>query len=177
MPVPALHNGHLPMGRWVCTPGEVEAVFAPGSSPQRREIWEQWLQLSDALRQAVGEVAACWVAGSYVTDKTVPNDIDCVWVIDSQLWSAALNSGDSTLSAFLLAAARSGVKLAYGLKVDSFVLEWMPTAGVGRDVSTEVYLGNRGYWDNLWVRMRDSDERMESVPRRGYLEVIIDGYR
>ncbi len=165
------------MGRWVCTPDEVEAAFAPANSPHRRELWDHWSQLAEALRQAVGEVAACWLAGSYFTDKAQPADIDCVWVVDSQRWTAAINSGDPRLVAFLLATAQGGLKNAYGLKVDSYLMEWMPTPGVGRDVSTEVYLGNRGYWDNLWVRMRDSDARLASVPRRGYLEVIIDGYR
>ena len=62
-------------------------------------------------------------------------------------------------------------------KGDSYVLEWMPSPGHQRPVGAEPYYGNRGYWDNLWVRVRDSDQRLDSVPRRGYLEVILDGYR
>lgn len=177
MGVPALVDGLLPMGRWVCTPDEVETAFVASDGGIRPDIWAEWIMLKDALRTAVGEIASCWIAGSFLSGKPVPNDIDCLWVIDADLWSKALNSGDPHLAAFLLNCARSGVKSAYGLRIDSFVMEWFPTPGPDRPVGAEPYYGNRGYWDNLWVRMRDSDARLNSIPRRGYLEVILDGYR
>ena len=142
MPVPGLNDSHLPMGRWVCTADEAAQAFAPSDSVVRTAIWNDWRSLAAALSQALGEVAACWVSGSFCTDKAQPNDIDCVWIVDANRWSAALNSGDRHVAAFLLTAAsqNGNVKSVYGLKVDSFVLEWMPSAGVQRDVSTEPYL-------------------------------------
>jgi len=165
------------MGRWACTPDEVEAAFVEPDTGVREAIWADWIALRDALRSAVGEIAACWMAGSFLSDKPVPGDIDCLWVVDAQLWMRALNAGNPALSAFLLTCAGGDVKGTYGLKVDSYVLEWMPSPGPQRPVGAEPYYGNRGYWDNLWVRVRDSDQRLDSVPRRGYLEVILDGYR
>ena len=38
MGVPALVDGHLPMGRWVCTPDEVETAFVASRS-SRLSIW------------------------------------------------------------------------------------------------------------------------------------------
>jgi len=165
------------MGRWVCTSAEVEEAFVDFDSGVRQKIWSDWLMLRDAIRSAIGEVAACWLAGSFVSDREIPGDIDCVWVVDAQVWNTALNSGDPHLAQFLLNCAGNAVKSDYDLQVDSFVLEWMPTPGPTRPEVARTYYGDRGYWDNLWVRIRDSDQRLDSVPRRGYLEVIIDGFR
>lgn len=177
MGVPELVDGHLPMGRWVSSPDEVEAAFVADDSGVRPDIWAEWTTLRDALRSAVGAIASCWMAGSFLSDKRSPNDIDCLWIIDADLWDRALNSGNPRLAAFLLNCAGNGVKSAYGMRIDSFVLEWFPTPGPNRPPDAESYYGHRGYWDNLWVRMRDSDSRLDSIPRRGYLEVILDGYR
>lgn len=177
MGVPALVDGHLPMGRWVCSPDEVGAAFAVPSGGAREALWADWLSLQAALRAAVGEVASCWLAGSFLSEKALPGDIDCLWVVDAQLWNQALNSGDPVLAAFLLNCATNRVKGAYNLKVDSFVLEWIPTPGPNRDPVAEDYYRSRGYWDDLWVRIRDSNQRLDAVPRRGYVEVILDGYR
>ena len=77
---------------------------------------------------------------------------------------------------FLAVATPGAGKTTFGLRVDSFVLEWWPTAGPGRPAIAQRYLENRGYWDDLWSRRRSTDEREDSMPRVGYLEVIIDGY-
>lgn len=73
--------------------------------------------------------------------------------------------------------SRSQVKQTFQLPVDSYVLEWTPTPGPGVPVGARGYLEQRGYWDDLWVRVKDTDDRLDSIPRRGYLEVIVDGYR
>lgn len=177
MPVPELVDGYLPMGRWVCTPDEVEAAFVEPDTGVREAIWTDWLTLKEALRGALGEVAACWMAGSFFSDKPVPGDIDCLWVVDVQRLAAALNVGDPLLTTFLTNCARGLVKTEYDLNIDSFMLEWMPTPGPDRPVGARAYYEDRGYWDNLWVRIRNSDQRLDSIPRRGYLEVILDGYR
>ena len=177
MPVPELVDGHLPMGRWVCTPEEVEAAFVALDTGVRGAIWADWLILKEALRGALGEVASCWMAGSFFSDKPVPGDIDCLWVVDGQKLFVALNAGDSALSTFLVNCALGKVKAEYGLNIDSYMLEWLPTPGPDRLVGARAYYEDRGYWDNLWVRLRNSDQRLDSIPRRGYLEVILDGYR
>lgn len=178
MGAPSLVDGHLPMGRWVCTLGEAEASYVPADpANRRRELWDQWMSLTAALRSVVGELPACWLSGSFFSDKPVPGDIDCLYVIDTDRLADVVASGDGGRIAFLQAVTTNQVKSIFGLHVDSFVLEWMPTPGPTPAVGTERYLSSRGYWDDLWVRVKDSNHRLDSVPRRGYLEVIVDGYR
>lgn len=178
MGAPALCNGRLPMGRWTCTLPEAEAAYVPiDSGDRRREIWAQWYGLTQALRTVVGEVAACWLSGSFFTDKPVPGDIDCLYVVDTDRIEAVRASDRIDHIWFLYQVTTSMVKAAYRIPVDSFVLEWTPTPGPTRPVHARSYFEDRGYWDDLWARVKDQDTRLDSVPRRGYLEVIVDGYR
>lgn len=166
------------MGRWVCTLDEAEASYVPADpADHRRQLWEQWTSLTVALQSVVGELAACWMSGSFFSAKAVPGDIDCLYVIDTDRLAEVVASGDADRIAFLRTVATNRVKATFGLHVDSFVLEWVPTPGPGRPVGAAGYLADRGYWDDLWVRVKDNDHRLDSIPRRGYLEVIVDGYR
>ena len=143
----------------------------------RRAIWKQWLSLTRALRDVVGEIPACWLSGSFFTDKPVPGDIDCLYVIDTDRLAAVAASGRLDHIRFVALATRGHVKAAFGIPVDSYMLEWVHTPGPDVPVRARSYLEMRGYWDDLWVRVKDSDHRLDSIPRRGYLEVIIDGYK
>lgn len=174
--IPPLDGGRLPLGRWPASVEEVRGVFAgPGSSTRRQEVWEHWVQLTDAVRSIVGAIPAAWVSGSFLTDKLEPGDLDCLYVIEGARLAAA--AADPRHGPFLDLVARSQVKSTFGLLVDSFILEWVPTPGVGRSVGAAGYFADRGYWDDLWGRERSTDPRDDSIPRRGYLEVILDGYR
>jgi hypothetical protein len=178
MGAPALENGQLPMGRWVCSMAEVEAAFVPHDpADPRRVIWDQWTHFTRALQGIVGEVAACWLSGSLFSNKPVPGDIDCLYIVDTDRLTAVSQSGDLTKIWFVFAATTGRAKTVFGVPVDSYVLEWTPTPGPDRPVGARAYFEDRGYWDDLWVRVKDADKRLDSIPRRGYLEVIIDGYR
>lgn len=178
MGAPALVNGQLPLGRWVCSLADVEAAYVPADDGDpRRGIWNQWHALTMALRDVVGEIAACWLSGSFFSDKPVPGDMDCLYVIDTDHIAAVAATGDKGRIAFLQAASVGAIKELFGIDVDSYVLEWVPTPGYEPPVGASQYLAYRGYWDDLWIRVKDSDARLDSIPRRGYLEVIIDGYR
>lgn len=172
--LPPLRNGVLPHGRWACEPADVEAAFVHGLSPQRQRIWDDWVQLTDTLRSKVGRVAAAWLAGSFLTDKPVPGDLDSVYLVDKVDCQASRL--DPLRQQFVTMVARNEVKQLLNINVDSFILEWDPTSGPARTSSPDYY-SNRGYWDDLWVRQRDPDSRLDSIPRRGYVEVILDGYR
>lgn len=179
MAAPALDKGHLPMGRHVCTLSEVEREYVPDSpTDQRREIWNQWIALTSALRSVLGEVAACWLSGSFFSSKDVPGDIDCLYVVDAARLAKVSASEDAGHAGLVRAAAFGLIKDETGLLIDSYILEWVPTPGVERsNPAQDAYHADRGYWDDLWVRVRDDDQRLDSIPRRGYLEVLIDGYR
>ena len=180
MDVPPLENGQLPMGRWACTPEEVRRAFVDfnANSEVRAKLWSDWEDLLAALRYAVGEVAACWMAGSFLTDKAQPGDIDCVWLIDAKIWIDGMRSATPETKQFLKRCATGEIKGIDGMEIDSYVLEWQPSPGAELNIHSSGYLQMRGYWDDLWVRVRDgSDRRLGSIPRRGYLEVVLDGYK
>ena len=178
MSAPLLEDGHIPLGRWSTNVSDVEATYVPADPADvRRKIWNDWLSLTSALRAVVGEITACWLSGSFFSDKAVPGDIDCLYVIDADRLAAVTASQRLDHIWFVHQATRGMIKDGYGIAVDSYVLEWTPTPGPDVPVGARSYLEMRGYWDDLWVRVKDSDRRLDSIPRRGYLEVIVDGYR
>lgn len=173
---PPIVDGWLPHGRWACTEKEAKAAYVDGRPGDRETIWREWEQITKALRSVVGEIAACWLSGSFFTDKPDPSDIDCLYIIDSVRLMEAI-SAEARHAQLLEIVAQSRVKELFGVRVDSYILEWIPTSGCEILEGTHGYLQQRGYWDNLWCRVRDADARLDAVPRRGYLEVHLDGYK
>lgn len=175
MPVPPLVSGRLPLGRWPATPAEIEACFVTDKSQRRQKIWNDWIELTEAIRDAVGAVPAAWLGGSFFTDKDEPGDLDSVYIIEAHRFLAA-KGADARKGQFLQVVASKRTKAVFGLEVDSFVLEWVARPGVQRAPWAQEYREMRGYWDDLWSRERSVDQRQDSLPRRGYVEVILDGY-
>ena len=166
----------LPLGRWSCTIEDLDSFHDSPDAQLRAELWQEWEQLTEMVRVAVGRVPAVWLSGSYFTAKERPSDIDCVYILDrDDLQRARENTDAATL---LEVVSKSQVKNYWNLRVDSYVLEWWPRLGINRgsDVRRETYLEMRGYWDDLWQRDRTGDNRSQKIPRKGYLEVILDGY-
>lgn len=176
MDAPELVDGALPMGRWCLTEAEARSYCATADESVRKAIWAEWEQLTAAVRSAV-EVAACWLGGSFFTDKETPGDLDCVYIIDAARLTAARQ--DEQRAQFLQIVGSNGVKQQFDLRVDSFILHWLPSSGpgYGGPDRRQGYLQPRGYWDDLWSRTRHSDHRLDAIPCRGYLEVVLDGYR
>lgn len=178
MPLPALQGAYLPHGRWACTVDDVEARFVTGQGPERASIWHDWLSALAVLKTLVGTVPAAWLSGSFLTDKPVPSDIDSVFVLDiADLESAYQRLSPDQWAVVQAFAGGHGARELLDLNVDSYILTWHPTPTPQR-TSPEAYYRDRGYWDDLWVRVKDpQDARQEAVPRRGYVEVMVDGYR
>ena len=174
MALPALVGGSLPLGRWPATTSELEAAYVSGQSAQRQLVWSDWLELTTALREVVGAVPAAWLSGSFLTDKAEPQDLDAVYLIEWPVMRTV--HADPQRAAFVQAVAASKVKETFGLSVDSYILEWWPTAGTLPRPWASRYRDQRGYWDDLWSRQRSTDLRQDAMPRRGYVEVILDGY-
>lgn len=178
MALPALDVDYLPHGRWACTIADVKSSFVDGKAPERAAIWTDWLTALGVLKQLVGDVPAAWLSGSFLTSKAVPGDIDSLFIIDAAEYAAAqARLAPDHLPILRALAGGNGARNVLGLNVDSYILEWDPTP-TPEPISQGGYYANRGYWDDLWVRVKDpNDSRLESIPRRGYLEVIIDGYK
>lgn len=172
--------GALPVGRFPATIPEVERVLVDGiGSARRREVWEDWLDVLTMLSAHV-RVNSAWLGGSFVTSKKEPDDIDCVfWVEDVELVRA---SRDPVAAAVVGDIATPGRMRQLRLRVDSYVVPWVSNGGAApRGPADIAYHRQRGYWDDLWLRLRSGVKgaqpvRADSIPRRGYLEVNLDGY-
>jgi Family of unknown function (DUF6932) len=79
MPIPNLTNkGLLPIGVFDCTLAEIEARYSTvNHRPQRENLWNLFNEYLAVIRP-LGIVQAIYVDGGFVTDKTMPKDIDLV---------------------------------------------------------------------------------------------------
>jgi hypothetical protein len=82
MPIPALdENGLLPVGVHGCTLAEIAARFGVFQRHERRARLMTKLDEFVAEARVSGIVHAVIVDGSFVTDNSVPNDIDLILVL------------------------------------------------------------------------------------------------
>lgn len=176
LPELEVHSGALPSGRYRVTQQHLHERFA--STPRRAELWTHWVRATELLRSHV-DVCAAWIGGSYLTEKAEPGDIDCVYIIDTHVIEAASDETRRVLEAF---AAKDVVRKFLNLDLDTFVLPWEASSTPSRaNPDVRYYHETRGYWDDLWSKMRSSSNgadprRLDAHPRRGYVEVILDGY-
>ena len=176
-------SGVLPLGRHPATAQEIQDRFVSDpsftGSATRQEIWLHWLQAVEDLRQVV-PVCAVWLAGSFFTDRLDPDDMDGLYIVPSReaFEAKAMNP---EAAAVLGAFATNRVRDLTGLRLDTFVLEWMrsPVPGVHRFLNG-TYFETRGHWDDFWQRVRHGAKGTvfdaDCLPERGYLEVTIDGW-
>lgn len=172
-------TGALPCGRFPAELDEVAAAFVNGLAPKRAELWTEWQDFTAILRRHV-HVASVWLGGSFFTAKPDPSDVDSVfWVENTELLAARADLTRARVINFL---TTPGWAKANGLRVDAYVVPWVSNGGVEpRNEEDRIYYRDRGYWDDLWVRLRSGAKgatptRLDSIPRRGYLEVTLDGH-
>ncbi len=168
----------LPVGRTRVTLEEVEAVFA--TNQLRRDLWAEFADATAILRASV-RVRWIWLAGSYFTDKPDPDDVDCTyWIEDQDLVAAR---ADPVAARVIETFSQPGlVRGLLRLRVDAYVVPWTCNP-LHYPVSADhdQYYRQRGYWDDLWLRTRSGAKgaattRADALPRRGYLEVVLDDF-
>lgn len=175
--LPSCDEIGLPLGRWPATPESLDAYAAMNDQTHRARILSDWHTLTDAVRDAVGVLPACWLSGSFFSTKERPSDLDCVYLVRHDVLAAAQQDPDK--AKFLQAIAGHGAQDNFNLLVDAYFIAWWPRVGIhrGSDDRRRNYLEDRGYWDDLWSRSRHGELAGTKLPRRGYLEVIVDGYQ
>lgn len=176
MPIilPPILNGSISRGRWVGDLTTIEETYVKGRSDYHLKLWSEWKQVKDLLKGVLGTLPAAWLSGSFFTDKAQPSDIDCVFIVDQRTLSKVT---DMQHLAFLEIVSKSQVRRYLNLRVDSYIMEWRPWQGVSAGRELDSILRRRGYWDEFWARMKDDDPTIAALPRRGYLEVLIDDYQ
>jgi len=178
-------SGHMPPGRYRCDLSQVQSRFRDHSeftrSTTRRDIWDEWARATAALRWAV-PVAAVWLGGSYISNTADPADLDTVYVVSS-FELAAVQTDQQRNRVVALFAGGKLVHAQTGLRVDSYILPWKSNPRSSpQDGGDNMYLRRRGYWDDFWQRISSGPRSAvnpppeNARPRRGYLEVILDGF-
>jgi hypothetical protein len=171
-------EGDLPRGRFCATMDTVQARFvadeAYEGSTTRGQVWSDFNDLLELIRRKKVRVPAAFLGGSFVTSKLDPSDVDAALIIDASRISDPNTFAD-------LKAIVDDPK-ASGLQVDAFLIQWYPDGselGGGNQVA---YAKQRSKWDDFWQRKvakadRRPPQRHHAMPVRGYVEVVIDGYR
>ena len=176
---PITADGHLPLGRHRCDLGELEQTFVLDaqfrSSAVRKEIFGdlcQVIELFNAFGTDLMELV--WVGGSFTSDKPDPGDIDCLFMLDQEVFDSLSNTQRAKL---LKLKRKDYVREKFNLKVEPFILvreefenpwekDWVAEKAVH-------YLAARGAWDDWWQRIRGTAGGTSSTPVRGYLEVTL----
>lgn len=188
MGVPTFDSeGHLPRGRYSCNLDEFEERFVTSetfvSSDTRSSIFADFLSAMNLLKEFSSElIESIWCGGGFTSAKPNPKDIDITVIVNSYAFNSLSESNQLRLRKLL---NKGGFK-ELGLKVDGFFMTRDQIANPwlkGSEVSEEVtpYLSKRGAWDDWWSRVRvygaegQKPVVEDATPRRGYVEVIIDG--
>ena len=175
-------TGALPVGRYPTTLGEIRTAYvdapALSASTTRAEIWTHFESATAELRRIV-PVAYVWIAGSFLTSKLDPDDIDVVYWCEDRLVDLVTEVRDKQI---LDMFAKNNVRAVTSLRVDTRYGRWHvhPDADRIPTARHQSYAQTRGFWDDFWLRSRsgaktDPRVREDALPRRGYVEVILDG--
>jgi hypothetical protein len=185
-------TGHLPLGRYRATLTEVYDRFVDhpdfADSPTRHTIWDSfiaymtaWRTMEDQLAAELGGqrlVMAVWLAGSFISLKLDPHNIDLTVLLDGELAEAC--QGKPGIGAIRRLSYRDGMLETF--KVSPCVVmhryfrsPFRPQLAGHQEV--EDYVMMRGAFDDWWQRTRpegepkDAPTRQTAAARRGYLEV------
>lgn len=191
MAIPGLEAaGMLPPGRFLTTLEEVEDRFVTdssfGSSLTRETVWNGFLDYIGAWRGAEEKTDApgrallgVWLAGSFISSRMDPSDIDCTPILDVAVMEATKGRPGHGYMKTLI-GHRDGLRAEF--YVDVFPYKWVPVRSSlfpeRCSMSDRDSLCTRGGLDAWWQRVRPpgpkrAPEAPPPYPERGYLEVIL----
>lgn len=175
-------TGLLPLGRHHVSLASVKSRFVDApefvTSASRPVIWEHFESAVGEL-QRILPVAYVWIAGSFITNKPEPDDLDLVFWCEDRFVHAVSDPKDRMI---LQVVAQNHLRRTTGLRLDTRIAHWHvhPEAASMRTPEYDAYVSLRGYWDDFWLRRRsgaktDPPVRNDALPRAGYLEIMLDG--
>jgi len=185
IPMADVSTGFLPLGRYSSSLVEVEAQFVADTkwttSATRAAIWEEFISATEQLRSVL-PVCSVWISGSFLTQKLNPDDIDVLYWCENRHISA-IPSTRVVDRLMLQKFARNELRSDLGLRIDSRVGEWhaRPEPAFLNTPEDRAHIIARGFWDDFWQRARSGAKgapavRADAIPRRGYIEVMLDGH-
>lgn len=165
-----------PPGRYPMTWDEVEHTLVRGEpfrdSSTRLGLWTELQAHRTAVECLFGGVRRIWLAGSFVSGKLDPSDVDLAYLIDADVFGA-ITEPDDIADLANLADREWCVK--HGMRVDAYILSLPATVdfkdlglvGAMAAGDTEVFQ-LLGLYDEIWQRCRTG-----AGQRRGYVEVSL----
>jgi hypothetical protein len=177
-------SGLLPVGRYLAHAGEVHATFVAAeefaSSQSRATLWEQWKTHVGLLEALMGREPRTWMAGSFVSSKLDPSDVDVFYGFDAEVFDRL--DGADLAYVEQLCTRESCIK-NFDLRIDAYFTRLPDRLSV--DELRPQQMGERnlqafqslGLYDEIWQRVRRvpstgrSSAASQGVTRRGYLEV------
>lgn len=185
-------DGYLPLGRHSCDPDEAKALLVDNplfeDSRTRAELWtnfERYLTIFLTLEDRYSEllpgplVDRVWLGGSFVSAKRDPRNIDTTSFVNRAAHTAI--RGKEGAGVF----SKSRDYFLDEFKLSPLFVYYEPVVSVFKldelEDSQRAYLLSRGAWDDWWQRRRQDGERQAPTvetcePRRGYLEVVLNGW-
>lgn len=177
-------TGLLPAGRYLASADEVRSTFvsahAFSASESRPNLWEQWMTHVRLLEALIGREPRVWMAGSFVSSKLDPSDVDVFYGFDAEAFDA-LDSEDLVYVEQL--CTRESCIKHFNLRIDAYftrlpdhlpVDDLRPQRMGGRNLQAFQSLG---LYDEIWQRARrilptgSAGVATQDLTRRGYLEV------
>jgi hypothetical protein len=179
-------TGHLPPGRYRTTLNHIRHRFVDHpdftNSTTRPAIWDGFINYLVAWRDSQEQfdhqiLHTLWIAGSFISDKLNPSDIDVSPVYDEGVISDLAGSQGIRKVKRLVGHRK---KLVEQYKVEPFPIPWRSLESTLLPMNLpeheQNYLARRGGLDDWWQRIRpDGSEGPSLAPSvssaRGYLEV------
>ncbi|MFE7462678.1 DUF6932 family protein [Streptomyces sp. NPDC057499] len=166
-----------PPGRFPVTLAEVEEALVRADafkgSTTRPELWEQFATHRQMVECLVGSVGRLWIAGSFVSGKLDPSDVDVTYLLEASAYQAVAQDPDDVAYLYNLADREWCAK--QGMRVDAYILslpatEEFAALGLTGAMATEdaEVFQQLGLYDEIWQRCRMGNGR-----RRGYVEVTL----
>nr|WP_125263136.1 hypothetical protein [Streptomyces alboflavus] len=153
---------------------EVESVLVRAGTFQesrtRSELWDELQAHKAMVGCVVGSVGRIWLAGSFVSSKLDPEDVDLAYLLDAVDYEAVTAPSDVTDLANL--GDREWC-VRNGMRIDAYILKSPATKDfTDLGVTGAMAAGDGeafqmlGLYDEIWQRCRTGNNQ-----RRGYVEV------
>ncbi|MEU3445759.1 hypothetical protein AB0H29_00745 [Streptomyces thermolilacinus] len=157
-----------------CTEVEESLVKAEAfsGSGTRTALWTELQQHFGMVQCLVGSVNRVWLAGSFVSSKPDPSDVDVTYLLDADVYRAVSAVADDVADLHNLADREWCFK--HNIRVDAYILSLPATQdfnalGLTGAMATEdaEIFQQLGLYDEIWQRCR------VGKGRRGYVEVTL----
>lgn len=175
-------TGYLPPGRFPMTWDEVEDRLVSadrfGQSTSRQDLYSQLEVHRSLVELATGAIGRLWLAGSFVSAKADPGDIDVTYLIPPDAYDR-VDADPDTADQLDNLGTRDWCVLN-DMWIDAYVLR-LPETMTFRDLGVtgamakgdhEVFR-RLGIYDEIWQRCREGTNNVPAGTRRGYVEVLL----